>query len=230
MKLFFEKKCKNVWCETKCVHFLQNFHFFPKALKSFTSPSKFQLPRFCLSIIWRSLSKSTMFVIEQIYIGHFQQAHAIWSCSLFRVVLNHLLNLGSSEPEERPVKLPPIPNTGRVVDHFNNFTNPELGNERSYSKHITLLKKHVRSRYGESFPYCGISLLPHNVCLLEFYEIISTLCVSRVSFFWFAKIHEEEFFLNVKFHSGLSMAGFAPHVGRCKRFSCSRRIAASNFV
>ena len=59
------------------------------------------------------------------------------------------LSIGSSEPAPAYLKLPPIPCTGRVPDHFNNFTNPELGNEKSYSKHITLLTKHVRSENGE---------------------------------------------------------------------------------
>jgi len=60
---------------------------------------------------------------------------------------------GLSEPSSEPVKLPPIPNTGRVADHFNNFTNPDVGNERSYSKHITLLKKHVRPRQSPNDIY-----------------------------------------------------------------------------
>ncbi|XP_078485659.1 sperm microtubule inner protein 11-like [Ciona intestinalis] len=63
------------------------------------------------------------------------------------------VSTGSSEPKPAPLKLPPIPNTGRVTDHFNNYTNPTAGNERSYSKHITLLKKHVRSGYSPNELY-----------------------------------------------------------------------------
>ncbi|XP_077967180.1 sperm microtubule inner protein 11-like [Styela clava] len=60
---------------------------------------------------------------------------------------------GLSDFQSKPLRLPPIPHTGRVVDHYNNYTNPEKGNERSYSKHITLLKKHVRSRYSPNELY-----------------------------------------------------------------------------
>ncbi|CAK8678893.1 unnamed protein product [Clavelina lepadiformis] len=71
------------------------------------------------------------------------------------------VSTGSSEPAPKPFKLPPIPNTGRVPDHFNNFTNPILGNERSYSKHITLLKKHVRSQYTPN-ELCRVPLTDAN--------------------------------------------------------------------
>lgn len=57
-------------------------------------------------------------------------------------------HLGLSEVPEKSPRLPPPPHTGRVVDHYNNYTDPEKGNERSYSKHITLLKKHVRPQQG----------------------------------------------------------------------------------